>query len=121
MASIAGATLIWRGSFLDRLWTLNARAYKQLAPFGSAAGVAFLLLGAALAFAGTGWFWRRFWGWSLAVIIIATQVVGNLANALLGDLLRGGVGLIFSLALLFFLLRSPIRAAFAKQLSGGLR
>ncbi|HEY6967580.1 MAG TPA: hypothetical protein VJA94_00010 [Candidatus Angelobacter sp.] len=120
MASFAGATLIWRGSFLDRLWTLNAHAYKQLAPFGSAAGIAFLLLGAALAFAGTGWFRRRFWGWRLAVIIIATQVIGNVANALLGDL-RSGVGLILSLALLYFLLRPQVRAAFVKQPSAGVR
>jgi hypothetical protein len=32
MASLAGTTLVWPGTTLDRLWTLNPRAYKELAP-----------------------------------------------------------------------------------------
>ena len=28
MAFFAGATLIWRGTFLDRVWDLNPRAYR---------------------------------------------------------------------------------------------
>src|SRR5205823_13115944 len=52
MASLAGATLIWRRPFLDGLWASNARAYHRLAPFGSAAGAGFLVLGAALVIAG---------------------------------------------------------------------
>src|SRR5207245_5935012 len=69
MASLAGATLIWRRPFLDGLWASNARAYHRLAPFGSAAGAGFLVLGAALVIAGRGWFLRRFWGWGLAAAL----------------------------------------------------
>jgi len=74
MASLAGTTLIWRGTLLDHIWVLNAPAYKQLAPFGKAVGIPFLVLSAALAGSGVGWFRRRLWGWRLAVVIIATQV-----------------------------------------------
>ena len=56
MSSLAGATLVWRGSFLDRLWALNAGTYQRLAPIGGVAGVAFLVLGAVLLIAGAGWF-----------------------------------------------------------------
>jgi hypothetical protein len=48
MASLAATTLLWRGTLLDRLWTLNPTAYKQLAPLGRIVGIFFLLLGAAL-------------------------------------------------------------------------
>jgi len=34
MASIAGTTLIWHGTTLDYVWTLNAVAYRQLSPLG---------------------------------------------------------------------------------------
>jgi hypothetical protein len=61
MASLAAATLLWRGTALDRLWALNPIAYKQLAPLGSMVGVFLLLLGAALTTAGIGWFRRRVW------------------------------------------------------------
>jgi hypothetical protein len=58
MASLAGTTLIWPGTLLDRIWVLNASAYRQLAPFGKMVGVPFLVLGTALTAAGVGWFER---------------------------------------------------------------
>ena len=59
MALLAGSTLIWRGTVFDRAWAMNAAAYARLAPFGKRIGIPFLLLGAILAVAGTGWFRRR--------------------------------------------------------------
>jgi hypothetical protein len=113
MASFAATTLLWRGTPLDRLWDLNPTAYKQLAPLGGKVGILFLLLGAALTTAGIGWFRRRLWGWRLAALIIAAQVVGDVVNCVRGDLLRGGTGVIIAGALLLFLFRPKIRAAFA--------
>jgi hypothetical protein len=75
MASLAGTTLVWRDSILDRVWAINAPAYARLAPLGKTVGIPFLLLGATLAVAGAGWFKRRLWGWRLAVAIIATQTL----------------------------------------------
>jgi hypothetical protein len=113
MASLAATTLLWRGTALDRLWDLNPIAYKQLAPLGGTVGILFLLLGAALTAAGIGWFRRRLWGWRLAVVIIAIQVLGDVINCVRGDLLRGVTGLIIAGALLLFLLQPRVRAAFA--------
>ena len=112
MASLAAATLLWRGTVLDRLWALNPSAYKQLAPLGGIVGIFFLVLGVALTTAGIGWFRRRLWGWKLAVVIIATQVLGDVIDCLRGDLLRGGTGVIIASALLLFLLQSKVRATF---------
>jgi len=113
MASLAAITLLWRGTVLDRLWTLNPTAYKQLAPVGGAVGILFLLLGAALTTAGIGWFRRRLWEWRLAVGIITAQVLGDVVNCVRGDWLRGAAGIIIASALLLFLLQSRIRAVFA--------
>jgi len=113
MASLAAITLLWRGTALDRVWTLNPTAYKQLAPLGATVGILFLLLGTALATAGVGWFRRRLWGWRLAVVIIATQILGDVVNCIRGDLLRGGTGVIIAGALLLFLLHPRIRSTFA--------
>src|ERR1700730_13988607 len=113
MASLAATTLLWRGTPLDRLWDLNPMAHKQLAPLGGAVGILFLLLGAALATAGIGWFRRRLWGWRLAVVIIATQVLGDVIHCVRGDLLRGGTGIIIAGVLLLFLLQPKLRATFA--------
>ncbi len=112
MASLAATTLLWRGTALDRVWALNPTAYKQLAPLGRPVGILFLLLGSALTTAGIGWFRRRLWGWRIAVVIIATQVLGDIVNGVRGDLVRGGIGVIIAGALLLFLLRPKIRAVF---------
>jgi hypothetical protein len=112
MASLAATTLLWRGTPLDRAWALNPRAYKQLAPLGATIGVLFLLLAATLTAAGIGWYRRRLWGWSLAVVILGAQVLGAALNCLRGEFLRGGAGVLIAGALLLFVLRPRIRARF---------
>jgi hypothetical protein len=112
MAGYAAITLFWPGTLLDRLWKLNPRAHEQLSPFGARAASLFLMLAMALIVAGIGWLLRRRWGWTLAVVIIGIQVVGDLVNCLRGDVLRGGVGVVIAGALLLFLSRRNMRAAF---------
>jgi len=112
MAALAGTTLAWPGSVLDRAWSLNPTAYAQLAPLGRPIGSLFLLLSACLAATGVGWFKRRLWGWALAVVIILSQVIGDLVNVFLGQFVRGGVGVIIAGLLLFYLLRPRVRKAF---------
>jgi hypothetical protein len=115
MASLAGTTLIWPGTLLDHMCVLNAPAYKQLAPFGKTVGVPFLVLSAALAAAGVGWFGRRLWGWRLAVVIIATQVLGDLVSIFMGHFGRGATGVTIAGGLLFYVLRPEVRTAFVAR------
>src|SRR5437763_6961159 len=114
-ASRAGTNLIWRGTALDRMWILNLRAYRELAPFGKIPGILFLLLGATLAFAGVGWFKRRLWGWRLAVAVIATQVLGDVINIFLGRVIEGGIGVAIASALLLYLLRADVKRVFQRD------
>jgi hypothetical protein len=101
--------------FATRRTSSQFPAYKQLAPFGKTVGVPFLVLSAALAAGGAGWFGRRLWGWRLAVVIIATQVLGDLVSIFMGPLARGAVGVTIASALLLFLLRPTVRADFAAR------
>ncbi|HEY3769502.1 MAG TPA: hypothetical protein VGN44_12580 [Candidatus Angelobacter sp.] len=111
MAFFAGATLVWPGTPLDRIWELNPRAYRELSPLGRMVGIPFLFLGCAT-LAGIGWFKRKPWGWQLAVAIIAVQVAGDLVNAIRGHIFEGLFGATITGALLFYLLRPSMRAAF---------
>jgi hypothetical protein len=115
MASLAATTLLWPSTPLDRAWTLNPTAYQQLSPLGSKVGILFLLLAVALVTAGIGWFRRRLWGWRLTVGVIGTQVIGDIVNLVRGDVLRGGTGVIIAGALLLYLLRPRIKAAFSSS------
>jgi hypothetical protein len=113
-ASLAGMTLIWRGSALDHIWALNPRGYCQLVPFGKTAGLLFLFLGATLAAAGIGWFKRYGWSWRLALAIMTIHVVGDIVNIALGHAVEGAIGVAAGGALLFYLLRGSVRAVFKR-------
>jgi hypothetical protein len=113
MASLAGLTLALPGTALDQIWILNPRAYKQLAPLGREVGTLFLLLASALAAAAALWFKRRVWGWRLAVVIIATQIAGDLVNFFSGHVIEGGIGVVIASALLVYLLRTDVKSAFS--------
>ncbi len=113
MASLAATTLLWRGTVLDRVWTLNQAAYRQLSSLGTKVGLLFVLLSTALLMSGIGWFRHRRWGWRLAVAIIAIQLLGDIFNIARGDPLRGATGVIIARALLLYLLSPRIRAAFS--------
>jgi hypothetical protein len=111
-ACLAGITLGWPGTVLDRIWVLNPRAYHELAPFGRRVDILFLVLALALALAGMGWLQRKVWGWWLAVILLCTQTLGNLVNLFMGHSVEGGVGLAIAGALLVYLVRTDVRCAF---------
>ena len=113
MAALAAVTLLWRGTPLDRIWSLNPTAYRQLAPLGTGVGLLFALLAVALAAAGIGWFRRSLWGWRLATAIIAAQIFGDIINSIRGDWRRGAIGVVIAAALLAFLLRPTVKNAFA--------
>jgi len=53
-------------------------------------------------------------GVGLAVAIITIQALGDLANAFRGDVVKGAIGFAIAGALLFYLLRSGVRSAFAR-------
>ena len=112
MATLAGTTLVWPGTALDRVWAFNKTAHTQLSSAGKSVGDLFFFLSVTLIAASIGWFKRRVWGWVLAVGIISTQVMGDLGNLVTGDLLRGATGLAIAGALLFYLLRPNVRATF---------
>jgi hypothetical protein len=54
MAGIAAVTLLWPGTVLDKAWTLNPNAYKQLALLSGIVGILFVVLGATLVASGIG-------------------------------------------------------------------
>src|SRR5271163_2499707 len=113
-ATLAGFMLLFPGTILEPLWKLNPMAGEQLHQLGPAMAIAFLAFGAVMVVTAIGWMKRRFWAWALAVVIIASQVVGDLANAIRGQYLQGAVGVVIAGALLIYLLRPKVRTAFPR-------
>ena len=49
------------------------------------------------------------------MVVIATQVVGDLMSIFTGHFVRGAVGVTIAAALLFYLLRPEVRGAFVAR------
>jgi len=112
MATLAGITLTFPGTPLDQAWKLNPRAYQEMAPNSSLLGPGFFLLAVLLFASAVGWLKRRYWGWVLAIAIIATQIIGDFINTLRGDYLRGLTGFVIASALMLYLVHPRVRQAF---------
>ena len=112
MSELAGTTLVWQGTILDKVWDLNPTAHRKLAPLGMNVGLLFLLLSATMFVASVGWFKRCLWGWGMAVGIISTQIAADTVSLVWGDYVRGGAGLTVACALLYYLLLPRVRNTF---------
>ena len=114
MAAYAAVTLLKPGTILDRLWVLNETGHAELASLGGGAGLGFVVLSALLCTAAVGWFRRRYWGWVLGTAIIAINAVGDLINGVMGEWLKGAVGVVIAGLLLFYLTGSGVRNHFRR-------
>ena len=113
MAAYAAITLAWPGTPLDSLWVLNKHGHEGLLWLGRIAAIPFVALSVALACAAAGWFRRRRWGWVLGVTIIGINLAGDLSQVVMGERLKGVVGVAIAGALLGYMTRPGIRKHFA--------
>lgn len=111
VAAVAMA-LFFAGSVADLIWQLKPDRQALLTPYAPIAAPAFAALAMVMFLACIGCFRRRKWGWWLAVCIFAANGIGDLTQLLLGRIMEGGVGVIVVGALLFYLTRPHVRAAF---------
>jgi hypothetical protein len=114
MAAYASVTLLKPGTALDALWVLNRSGHTQLASLGKGAGLGFVVLSVLLCATSVGWFRRRYWGWSLGTTIVAINAAGDLINGVMGEWLKGAVGVAIAGLLLFYMTRVGVRNYFRR-------
>jgi len=114
MAALAGFTLIFPGTFLDRAWMLNPKGHAGVIALPRAVAFLFPVLVLMLAAAGVGWLKRRYWGWVLALTLIGGNGLGDLLRLASGEWLSGAVGVVIAGALFFYMATSKMRAWFTR-------
>jgi hypothetical protein len=112
MAVYAAVTLLKPGTFLDALWALNKRGHAGLASLGRGAVLLFAVLSVLLGLAAVGWFRRKYWGWILGISIIAINATGDLISGVMGEWMKGAVGVLIAGLLLKYMTRSGVRNYF---------
>ena len=74
------------------------------------------MLSALLCTAALGWFRRRHWGWALGTTIIAINAAGDLVNLVIGERLKGEVGVAIAGLLLIYMTRRGVRNYFTAKM-----
>lgn len=116
IALVTGLSLAYPGTVLDRIWTLNPRAYAAFARMGRLSGVLLLLLCPVAAATAAGLLHRRRWGWWLALVTFGVNGLGDLASLVMThEWLRAGSGVLIAGVFLSLLLRADVRNYFAQR------
>ena len=110
---VTTVALLFPGGVLEPIWRLNPRARAGFAAVGAWAPVLLAAVGIACAAAARGLWSGRRWGRRLAIALLALNLVGDVANGILGTEPRALVGVPIAALLLLFLATSRVRAFFA--------
>jgi hypothetical protein len=116
IALVTGLSLALPGTVLDRIWTLNPRAYAAFARMGSVSGVLLLALCPVAAATAAGLLRRRRWAWWLALATFGVNGLGDMASLVVThDWLRAGSGVLIAAVFVSLLLRAEVRSYFAQR------
>ena len=102
----ASLSLFQPNSFLEPMWRLNIRAHRNFSSLGLWAVVMLSAVSALCAAAALGLWRGSKWGYWLAVGLMATNLVGDATNVVLGIEPRAIVGVPIATAVLAYLLLS---------------
>jgi len=113
MAAVAGTSLLFPETFLDRIWELNPQAHAGFKPLGRASGLLLLMLGVATGAAAAGLLRARRWAWLLAIAVFTLNGLGDFISLLIGgDLVKSGSGVLIAAIFLATLLRPRVAIFF---------
>jgi uncharacterized membrane protein (DUF2068 family) len=109
MCALTISLLLFPGSALDSLWRLNPNAHAAFQSLGRMSILLMLIVGVACAFSAIGLARGARWGRWLALIILAVNLIGDLANAMARHDLRTLISLPIGGAMIAYLMRRQER------------
>ncbi len=109
---VCAVSLAFPGSFLEPMWRLNPRAREAFGPMGAWAVALLAVVCIACALSAIGLWRGRRWGHRLAAGVLAVNLAGDAANAILGIERRAIFGIPVAISLLAFLGSRRVRSFF---------
>jgi hypothetical protein len=117
-SGLSGLALLVPESALKHIWRLNPQAHQALVSLGPAAVALMFAVCVACGLAAMGLFRRIWWGHRLAVGILAVNLIGDAANAVLRDDWRTLIGLPIGGALIAYLLSPAVVQLYRGKVHG---
>lgn len=107
-----GFALLLPGTAMESVWLTYPARRAVLMPHRDWLGPGFFALAGAMAAASIGNFHKYWWGWWLAAAIFAVNGLADAAQIALGHWAEGAVGVLAAAAVLVYLTRPAVRAAY---------
>lgn len=101
--------LVFPGTKLDSLWSLNPDAHVAFQSLGGWSILLMLAVGTGCALTAIGLWRGTLWGIRLALAILLVNVIGDLVNVITRHDFRSLVGVPIAGAMIFYLARSTAR------------
>jgi hypothetical protein len=111
----ACVSLLTPGGPLEPIWHLNPRAHEALERMGPAGPTLMSLVSVACGFSAAGLWSGALWGYRSAVTLLVVNLLGDIANVVLGLERRALVGVPIVAGLLVFLATKRIRSYFGAR------
>jgi hypothetical protein len=108
----SAVALLFPGGVLEPMWRLNPRAREAFAGMGHWAIALLLPVSLACGAASLGLWRRRPWGLVVAIAVLSINLLGDIANTVLGTEPRAAFGIPVAAALLVYLASRRVRAQF---------
>ena len=121
MSFIASVSLLFPGSFLEPMWRINPRARAGFAGMGVWAVVLMCAVCVSCAATAVGLWRGARWGYWLAVVLLAVNLLGDIANVVTGTEPRAAVGIPIALAIIAGLASRRVRRFFVRPASVGYK
>ena len=112
LSFLAGMSLLVPSAFFAAMWRVNPHGHAGLVRIGVWGVVLLLTASVSCAAAAIGLLRRSRWGHVIAVVLIAINLLSDLANAVMGTEPRAIVGVPIAFALLLYLLSKRVRDFF---------
>jgi hypothetical protein len=112
MCLLTVAGLLFPGSVLEPMWRLNPDAHAAFLSLGRWSILLMIFVGTACASAAVGLARRKRWGWQIAIMVLATNLLGDAINAIARHDWRTLIGLPVGGALIFYLGSKRVREFF---------
>ena len=105
MIAASLVSLAWPGSFLEPMWSVNPRAYQEFAAAGWWTFPLMSAVAAALAVDAIGLWKKRRWAITLAIALLAMNLLGDAVRLAHHQVLEGLVGVGIASLLIALLIR----------------
>src|SRR5262245_45375877 len=115
MSGLSAIALLAPGGALEGIWRLNPEAHRNLVAIGPWGPLLMALVCAACASSAIGLFQHSTWGHRLAIGLLAANLFGDMANAIVRGDPRTLIGVPLAALLIVYLLSPKVRQCYRSR------